>query len=157
VPPLDGLKHRMNDEDQSAPDLKLAGLSLWVEGRERSSTEDFWDANWLRSRVRVEAPGATVALPDASIRIDELAAFEAELQTLYRELKGTAALACIDAALAVRVAGDGRGHMRVEVDVTPDMLAQRHWFGFSTDQSHLPDTLAALGRLLATYEVGGRS
>ena len=146
----------MNDEDRSAPDLRLAGISIWIHGRERSNTDDFWDANWLKGSVCVGAPGATVELRDASIRIDELAAFETGLRALYRDLKGKAALECLDAALAIRLTGDGRGQVTIEVDVTPDLGTQRHWFEFSTDQSYLPDTLAALGRLLETYEVRGQ-
>ena len=145
----------MISEDEQTPSLKLEGLSIWIDGRERPDSQDLWDANWLDARVLVEAPGASVELRHISIRVDELAAFDAELQALYRDLKGTAALACLEAPLSIRILGDRRGRLDIEVDLTPDMVAQRHWFRFSSDQSYLPELLAGLRRVLETYEMRG--
>ena len=142
-------------EDEPTPSLKLEGISIWIDGRERPDAHDFSDANWLDARVLVEAPGASVELRHTSIRIDELAAFDAELQALYRDLKGTATLACLEAPLSIRLLGDRRGHIRIEVDLTPDVASQRHWFEFSSDQSYLPRLLTGLRRVLETYEMRG--
>ena len=142
-------------EDEQTPFLKLAGISIWIEGRERPDSHDFWDGNWLNAKVRVEAPGSWVELRHTSIGIDELEAFDAQLQVLYRDLKGTAVPACLESALSIRLASDLRGHMRIEIDLTPEMGSQRHWFEFSSDQSYLPEFLAGLRRVLETYEVRG--
>jgi len=145
----------MTSENPRAPDLRLEGISIWIDGRESPDTDDFWEGNWLNARVLVEARGASVELRHTLIRIDELAAFDAQLQALYRELKGAAVFACLESHLAIRLAGDGRGHFTIEVDLTPEIGFQRHWFEFSTDQSYLPEVLAGLERVLKTYEARG--
>ena len=29
------------------PDIKLAGLQIWVHGRQFPDSDDYWDGNWL--------------------------------------------------------------------------------------------------------------
>jgi hypothetical protein len=43
------------------------------------------------------------------------------------------------------------------VEVTPDHLAQGHWFEFETDQSYLPAAVAQLESVLLAFPVRGTS
>ena len=50
----------MTPADLGVPDLKLAGLQLWVHGREFPESEDADDGNWLRVTAHCGASGASV-------------------------------------------------------------------------------------------------
>jgi hypothetical protein len=45
--------------------------------------------------------------------------------------------------------------LHVRVEITPDHLAQGHWFEFEIDQSYLPSAVAQLTSLLAAFPVKG--
>ena len=50
---------------------------------------------------------------------------------------------------------DGVGHLHVRAEITPDHLAQGHWFEFEIDQSYLPGTVAQLESVLAEFPLRG--
>ena len=52
-------------------------------------------------------------------------------------------------------ASDGAGHLAVRAEITPDHLAQGHWFEFEIDQSYLPTTVAQLESALTEFPVKG--
>ena len=54
-------------------------------------------------------------------------------------------------------ASDGRGHLRVRVELTPDPQAQGHWFEYVIDQSYLPETIRQLDAVLELFPVRGRA
>jgi hypothetical protein len=69
------------------PDLHLAGLSLWLFGRQFPDQSDYWDGNWLNARVRVEATEAVVEAHGAIIHAAELESFANELEVFANELE----------------------------------------------------------------------
>jgi hypothetical protein len=145
----------MSHSDNSEPDIKLAGLSLWVVSRQFPECDDYWDGNWLNVLVRVEANRATVSASGPIIRIDELAAFHNELSILHRDLTGVAELHCIEPGLGLKVSCSHTGQVEVVIDVTPDHLTQSHQFQFSVDQSYLISILEDSANILSAYPQRG--
>lgn len=139
------------------PDLKLAGLSVWVHGREFENADDFWDGNWLNITARVVAPGAQVEAVGPWLRTNEVAAFLEELALVDRDLRGRAALRCLEPTISAEIECGERGQIAVRVELTPDQLAQQHRFDFELDQTYLRDVLAGCRRILDSYPVRGRS
>lgn len=41
-------------------DMKIAGLAIWIHGRQFPDSKDYWDVNWLNVTVRCGAQGASV-------------------------------------------------------------------------------------------------
>ena len=130
--------------DEAEPDLQLAGLSIWAVSREFPHSADYWDGNWLNIRARVEAVGAKVKIAGPWVRTDELAQFAEQLGGLYRDLKGTAELECMEPMLRAKVTCGARGDIEVIVEITPNHVTQSHRFIFEVDQSYLATTLAGL-------------
>ena len=142
------------DGSGQEPDFRLAGLSLWVSGRQFPGSNDRWDGNWLNAGVRVEAIGAVVEAQGPIVRSDDLASFAQALEKVDRSLDGEARLDCIEPTLSIRLSCNRRtGQVEIVVSVTPDHMMQQHTFKFSSDQTILRPTISALGRIIAEYPV----
>ncbi|TPI31252.1 hypothetical protein FJW08_11415 [Mesorhizobium sp. B3-2-1] len=135
------------------PDILLAGLSLWAMSREFPDSDDYWDGNWINILARVDASGARIEVQGPYVRSDELGVFHDQLATLYRDLRGSAELKCIEPALRAKVTCGLLGQIEVIVDITPDHLFQSHHFVFTVDQSCLVVTLAGCRRVLQLFPV----
>jgi hypothetical protein len=82
--------------------------------------------------------------------------FRDELERLHQTLSGEAVLESHEPNVVVRVAAaNGAGHLRMRVEVSPDHLAQGHWFEFEIDQSYIAATVAQLEAVLVTFSIRG--
>jgi hypothetical protein len=135
------------------PDLKLAGFSLWVLGRQFPEANDFWDGNWLNVQARVQAPGASVEARGAFVRAPEIAKFVEELEALNSNLVGEAVLCCIEPTLRIVIRGDALGHLAAEVMITPDHMTQSHEFRFDLDQTYLGPLLDGCRHVLSNWPI----
>jgi hypothetical protein len=54
-------------------------------------------------------------------------------------------------------ATDRFGHLRANVEITPDHLAQTHRMQFEIDQSHLPVIVEQCAAVVRRYPVRGRT
>jgi hypothetical protein len=135
------------------PDLKLAGLSFWIVDRQFPDSSDYWDGNWLRVLVRVEATQAIVETDGPIVHSSELAAFVDELERLDRTLDGTASLTCLEPNLNVFIEANTRGHAVATIKITPDHLTQSHEFVFEIDQSYLKPLISQCRQVLKDYPI----
>jgi hypothetical protein len=136
------------------PDLQLAGLSIWVLGRQFPDANDYWDGNWLNVQVRVEALEASVQVRGPVIHAREFASFLVELELLDRTLTGEASLTCLEPNLDIKIRGR-LGQATATIKITPDHLSQSHQFSFSFDQTYFKSLIAACRRILAKYPIRG--
>jgi hypothetical protein len=134
------------------PNLKLAGCSLWVLGRQYPESDDYWDGNWLRVRVLVEASGARVEHVGSFLRTDEIEEFARQIGLLDTTLTGEAILPSMEPTLRMALKLT-RGTGEVTVAITPDLVAQSHEFKFEIDQSYLKSMLADCRRILVKWPV----
>ena len=132
-------------QDDDAPVLRLAGLSLRVSGPP-SGTMPYEDR--LDACARVEAPGAVVEARGNFLRVAELADLHHDLVAMHRDLRGRAALHCIEAMLRIDMTCGRRGDIAMTVEITPDTATQAHRFDFALDQTELGPAVAALRRML---------
>lgn len=139
----------------SEPDLRLGGLSIWVDGRQFPQASDYYDGNWLIVRARMDAPGATVKCEGPILMTTDIDRFRLELESLSATLAGEAALASYEPDLKATLKGRALGHIGVEVEITPDHLNQSHWFTDALDQSYLPPLITACERILERFPVVG--
>ncbi len=69
-------------EKLGEPDIELAGLRIWVHGRQFPDNEDYWDANWLNITA-CGAQGATVRVSGNIIQLPEIAHLLTGAKALY--------------------------------------------------------------------------
>jgi len=143
-------------EQFGPPSIRLAAFQLWVHGRQFPDAQDKWDGNWLNVTAHCGQSGASVWATGAILDTVGLLRFRDELERLHQTLSGEAVLESHEPNVRVRVASsDGGGHLHVRAEITPDHLAQGHWFEFEIDQSYLPATVAQLESVLMEFPVKG--
>jgi hypothetical protein len=145
-------------EQLGPPSVRLDAFQLWVHGRQFPEAQDQWDGNWLNVTVHCGRSGASVWASGAILDSTGLVRFRDELKRLHQALSGEAVLESHEPNVRVRVAtSDAAGHLAVRAEITPDHLAQGHWFEFEVDQSYLPATVAQLESVLTEFPVKGVS
>lgn len=135
-------------------DFKLAGFRLWVHGYAYGAIESGIDSNWLRLTASCGGSGAIVEISGTYLDAPGFQRFRNGLADLHAMRVREAILEGYEPNLVARVvATDRTGHLALRVDITPDHLAQAHWFEFEIDQSYLPAAIAALDTLLVRLPI----
>jgi hypothetical protein len=143
-------------EQLGAPDLKVAGLQLWIHGRQFPDSNDYDDGNWLRVTAHVGAAGASVWASGAILMVTDLVQLGQELEALARGDTQRAVLEPLEPELSVEfVQVDTLGHFTMRVQITPDHLTQEHRFEFEIDQTFLPGIVRDCRAIARSYPVRG--
>jgi hypothetical protein len=138
------------------PDVKVAGLCIWIHGRQFQEAQDYWDGNWLNMTAHCAARGADVGCGGSTIHLSEISSFLSELEKLYQTLEGKAQLPCLEPELSVELTAESLGGIEMVVHITPDHLSQQHTFTFPIDQSYLPGLISDCKRVLDQYPIRGK-
>jgi len=141
-----------------APSIELGGLQIWVHRRQFPDAQDRWDGNWLHVTAQCARAGAIVAASGPILDAADLQRFRDGLAAIHETLSGEAELSGAEPHIRVRVAvNEGRGELRIRVELTPDPDDQGHWFEYAVDQSYLPETIRQLDAVLELFPVRGRA
>jgi hypothetical protein len=76
-----------------------------------------------------------------------------ECESLYKSVKGKAALKCIEPNIRVALEAGWNGAIKVHIDITPDQMTERHSFDDSIDQTYLPRIIGDCESILAAYPI----
>lgn len=131
-------------------------IEIDVLYRNYPNSSDYWDGNWVSSKLKIEIPGYTVSF-NADLRTDELSNFMNELKLMNKKMKGKAALSNLD------------GYLHIEGEM--NKLGQIFWtaetcypagygavlkFEFVSDQSYLERLIKELNDILVAFPVLGK-
>jgi hypothetical protein len=143
----------LSEQELGPPDLKIAGLQLWVHGRQYPDAVEDYDADWLRITAHCGASSASVWVSGALLSSWSFVKFARDCESLLRTLQGKAQLWSHEPELvACLEASDTLGHIKLTVDITPDHMTQQHRFEFEDlDQSYLPGVLSMCEGILTAY------
>lgn len=135
-------------------DISIAGLRVWVFGRESENEQDYWDGNWLRVEVLCRSEAAESHVSGSILHLSEVREWLDELNKLSAEPNGEARLSCMEPYLSARLElTSGRGALAVSI--TPDVLTEKREFAFAIDQSYLPELTSQLARVLRRFPIRG--
>jgi hypothetical protein len=140
-------------ESLGEPDLAIAGLRVWIHGRQFPQSADYWDGNWLRVTAYCIYPHSIVRAHGAIIHLGEIVGLLRECEHLYQTLQGQASLRCIEPNLGVELTAETGGHITVQLTITPDQMTESHNFTDSIDQTYLPPIITACQAILAKFPV----
>ena len=86
-----------------------ARITLRPRARSHQGAKDYWDGNWIDCTVLVRA-GAFRGEYVACLRSEEFAGFRADLERLYRDLRGKGGFHSMEEWVDIELEGDGLGH-----------------------------------------------
>ena len=132
-------------------------LKVALLGRLNSGANDYWDGNWIRSAVDVQAGGFRGSV-SGDLRIEELASFFDQMSQLQKSLRGIAEFETMEAWLSIRVTGDGRGHMECRCVIRDDPSIGNTLFDctLASDQTFTQATITELAAAMQAFPVVGK-
>jgi hypothetical protein len=133
------------------PSLQIAGLKLWVHGRQFPLAQDYWDGNWLQVTAQCDSASATVSTVGPIVHLGELVQLIEECERLHESLSGIAKLDCMEPNLSVTLTAKTRGQIDVQIHITPNHMLERHEFNESFDQTFLPAIISQCRRILIEH------
>jgi hypothetical protein len=131
---------------------------LRVLGRAHPSATDFWDGNWLRTRIDAVAGDFSGGVT-ADVRADELADLRAQLDRLYRDGEGDASFTTLEYWINLEFHRDGLGHVQVRGEMF-DMagrMGNSLRFRLDLDQTYLPPIIDALEAVERAWPILGNA
>lgn len=128
-----------------------------VTSRSHPYVDDFYDGNWLNTKVLVKAGSFSGAI-NGRVRANELVFFRDELTKLYKSLSGSAKFSTMEEWLALEIFGDGKGHFALTGEVKDEAgLGNILKFKFDFDQSFMPRVLSDLEKVINVFPVLGKT
>ena len=122
------------------PDIEIAGLRIWVLGRQFGELRDSWDGDWINVLAECSSGDSRVRAAGAILHLSEIQRWLDDARDLHRTMNGAAALDTVEPYLKANIQlRDGRGSLVVEI--SQDHLTQEHRFTFDIDQSYLPEVI----------------
>lgn len=140
-------------------EIKGNGVFVRLDFLHRGYPEahDYWDGNWVVTRIQAEVRGFKADFTD-QVHLGDIVRFYEEVLKLNASLTGKATLAMMEEYLVVTGTLDTRGSLDWSVlllhPVKRDIQLQ---FEFGADQSYLPDLIQQLEDVLIEFQVRGRS
>jgi hypothetical protein len=140
-------------QDLGEPDFAIAGLKVWIHGRQFPDATDYWDGNWLLVTISCTYPSSSVTAGGPILHLSEVATFKKSCEELYQKLKGRAVLDCMEPNLRVGLLAEGHGRIQVAISITPNHLTESHEFRDEVDQTFLPPIIAGCERILKKFPI----
>lgn len=131
-------------------------VEIGILHRNYPNSSDYWDGNWVTSKIHIEIPGYLVRF-SANLRTDELADFAKELKAMNRSLKGKASLKNLDGYVNFECEIDKLGGLAWTCEACyPAGYGAVLSFEFGSDQSFLPGLINELDDILMVFPVIGK-
>jgi len=128
-------------------------IEIDVHDYERAPVGEYYDDNWLRVDIHVQAGGFRGSAA-AAFTTGELTKFLSELQPLFETLNGSAEFSTMEGQLSLRLVGDGKGHIELHGVVADQAgVGNRLHFTLQFDQSHLGVSIGELKKVISTFPV----
>lgn len=151
------LLEQLSRKKLGRPALQVAGLQLWIHGYQFPEATDFDEGNWLRITAHCGGSGASVWIQGSVLMVTDIEHFARQCEELYNGASASATLEPYEPELRIVLESTDRlGHLRANVEVTPDHLSQSHRLEFDIDQSYLPAIISDCTAITRTYPVRGR-
>ena len=141
----------------SAPDLSIAGLELWIDDREHPDSQEYWEGNWLRVRVRCAAAHSEVRAAGPFLHLSEIATLKAGCERLLAGEVAEAGLYCAEPNLKIELWTAPSSTVIGKIRITPDHRAEIHDYGFAADLAGVQALVVACARLLERYPLRGKA
>ena len=143
------------------------GITRFILGKETSeylqilvydfsypNSTDFWDGNWINTRIKIKVTGF-IGDYEAQLRNVDFLDFKNELERLYNNLDGYANFNCLEDYLQIKIKGDGLGHFFAECIAIDNPGIYRHELKFTLefDQTEIHGMTKMIDDLLNEFPI----
>lgn len=126
-------------------------VELTFIGRSHPEAADFWDGNWLGTRVTARAGGFR-ALFEADLRVEEIQAFHDALVTMQRTLSGEADFLTLEQQVALTFSINRTGQIAVTGTLSDQPgVGNQLLLSFEIDQTFLHDIVMQFERVVEAF------
>ena len=133
-----------------------AFVTLNFHHRAYPEAQDYWDGNWVVTRIQAETQGFRADFTD-QVHLGDVVRFYEGVMSLHTTLSSEATLTMMEEYLTVNGTLDARGGLDWSVLVThPHQRNTQLQFMFRADQSYLPALIQQLEGVLVEFQVRGR-
>ncbi|MCZ2259936.1 WapI family immunity protein [Sporosarcina sp. G11-34] len=131
-------------------------VEIEILSRSYPNSSDYWDVNWIDSKIKAEIPGYLVHFK-ADLRTDELRDFVNELKLMNRQLKGRAELNNLEGYIYFGCDMNNVGQITWAGEACyPAGYGAVLNFEFKSNQSYLDSLIKELDAILAVFPVIGK-
>lgn len=131
-------------------------VEMEVLSRKHPNSSDYWDVNWIVSKINVEIPGYLGQFY-VDLRTDELRDFVDELKLMSSSLKGKAILKNLDSTIHFECEMNYSGQIMWSGETCyPAGYGAVLKFEFKSDQSYLKRLIKELDDILSVFPVIGK-
>lgn len=131
-------------------------IAIEIIDRKYLDASDFWDGNWINSKINIEIPGY-LARFNANLRTDELMTFLNQLKRMDNQMKGKAILENIEDFISLKGEMNGLGNITWTGETCyPLGTGAILNFEFESDQSFLRNLTKELEEILDRFPVIGK-
>jgi hypothetical protein len=107
-------------------------LEIYADNFAYPDSTDFWDGNWIETRIKIKVGGFTGNY-SAQIRNVDFLDLKNGLERLYNQLDGYANFNCLEEYLQIKIKGDGLGHFLADCIANDNPGIRGHELKFSID------------------------
>jgi hypothetical protein len=129
-------------------------LQILIDNYAYPDSNDFWDGNWLNTRIIIKA-GAFSGNYKAQLRNVDFLDFKNGLKNLYIKLDGYASFSCIEDYLQIKIKGDGLGHFSADciaID-NPGIYGHKLEFNIDFDQTEISAMTKILDLIITVFPI----
>ena len=131
-------------------------LKISVLNYERIDSVDYWDANWLKTQIKIKV-GAFIAEYSAQLQTINFTRFRKDLERLYIELKGVSIFDSLEDWIKLKLTGDGIGHFELECEACDfPGTGNRLEFTMTIDQTEIPELIRQLTTIIEIFPEKGQ-
>jgi hypothetical protein len=139
------------------PDLQIADLQIWIQGRQFPDSSDYWDGNWLYCTLHCGSPDSDVWLrKDPFIHVPELQRFYRSLTDFLHSKSGTARLETMEDNLTLTLEAANSQDIRMDVFITPNAPVEDHHYALNVSHEQVEELLRQLNDILRHYPIKGQ-
>ena len=146
------MPYEIEKDKLGIPDLKIAGLSIWVHGYEYVETDTEIDKNWLVITLRLEAAGTEVWIKGPYMETQNIDNFGFYCYGLLTGREKYAGLHPLEQEIRVNIYKDHRtGDLTLEVRLELDNAYQKHTARFAVDCYDVGRVMRQCGEIMEKF------
>lgn len=132
-------------------DLCIGPLRLWIDGRQPSDVEDYWDGNWLIIQAQCASAHSQVRIAGPLLHLSEIVTLHSGCAKLDGGQVQEAGLYCMQPNLKIELWAVPGDQLIGKIRITPDHKAELHDFGFALERDALQAVIVACAHILREF------